>query len=210
MNKKLTLSFRWVLPIAQLLVCAALVWPWTGFLVEQLQAVAHSHWPTRVSRPVIYIDTVQATRTTPKQERAMELMELRITAPQLLNLPCFALGLGSRRAVPTGILPNVWRSISWPFFGAIFWWIAGRGIDALLASRLRVLFPQISWGEVLVALVVIALCSLIWGLYFSGDRSGFIFPWRPALAASTLWTILGAVTIAARLRQRRIQKQPIS
>jgi hypothetical protein len=209
MSESRLLPFRRALPIAQLAVCVALLWLWRGFLVEQLQAAVPSRWPMRVSRPVIYIDTVQATLTTQKQKRAMELMELRSIAPQLLNLPCFLLGLGRPEMVPRGMLAEFWRSMTWPFFGIIFWCIAGRGIDALVASRSARLSPVVTWMEVFVASLVILLGVSICGLFLSGpnDRSGFVFPWPPAIAASILWIVLGSATVAARVVQWRIKRR---
>ena len=207
MNVHRNTQFRWILPVAQLVVCTALLWPWRGFLAEQLRATVQDHWPMRANRPAIYIDLTEAPPKTPQQRHNKELLELRTTVPQLLNLPCAMLGLLRRDAVPRGMLPEFWRSISWPLFGIIFWWIAGRGIDALLASRRDVLSPAITWMEVFVALLMIASGVFVWGLFFSGDHSGFVFPWSVSIPASTLWILLGGTTISARAVQWRIRRR---
>jgi hypothetical protein len=108
------------------------------------------------------------------------------------------------------MLAEFWRSVSWPFFGIIFWWIAGRGIEALVASRRRLLSPVITWIEVFVASVDVALGTLILALFLSGDRSGFVFPWPSAIAASGLWILLGGTTIVARVAQWRIRRRPVT
>jgi hypothetical protein len=207
-NNRRVIAFRWVLPIAEILVCAALLWPWRGFLAWQLRATGHAYWPTRIEEPVhLNVGLVAVTKTL-EEMNAEELSEIRISAPTLLNIPCSLLGLMRREAVPRGTLPEFWRSISWPFFGIVFWWIAGRGIEALVASRRHLLSPAITWIEVFVASLVIVIGVFIWLLFFSGDRAGFIFPWPGALVASAMWILLAGATIAARVTQWRIRRWP--
>jgi hypothetical protein len=107
------------------------------------------------------------------------------------------------------MLPALWGAVTWPIVGVIFWWIAGRGIEALIASRGRVLSPSITWAEVIVASVVIAFC-LLCCIGFASDpsfRDDFIYPWPGAAVASGLWIILGGVTVAARVIQWRMRRQ---
>jgi hypothetical protein len=133
-----------------------------------------------------------------------------MSAPAVLNIPCSLLGLLRREAVPLGMLPEFWRSVSWPFFGIIFWWIAGRGIEALVASRRGLLSPSITWIEVFVACLVVALGALIWAFFLSDDHAGFVFPWPSAVAASGLWILLGGTTIVARIAQWRIRRRSVT
>src|SRR6266404_2049787 len=211
-NNHRVMAFRWVLPIAEILVCAALLWPWRGFLAWQLRATGHAYWPTKIEEPVHFDVKLTAVAQTPREKKAAELAEIRISAPTLLNFPCSLLGLLRREAVPRGMLSEFWRSLTWPFFGIVFWWIAGRGIEALLASRRGLLSPAITWIEVFVASLIIALGALFWGLLFSGpnDRSGLVFPWSSALAASGLWILLGGTTIAARIVQWQIRSRSVT
>ncbi len=207
-NQRRTIPFRWILPIIELIVCAALLWPWRGFFVMQLRATAHAHWPTTVAKPVFRLKmTVESE--TPGERRARTMPMIRFFTPALLNLPCALLGLAKSGSVPKGMLPQFWRSISWPFFGIIFWWIAGRGIEALASSRWRVLSPAITLVEVVVASLVAALGALICFGFLSDPsfREEFIYPWPLATAASGLWILLGAATVAARLVQWRIRLQ---
>jgi hypothetical protein len=205
-NNRRVIAFRWVLPVAEILICAALLWPWRGFLAWQLRATGHAYWPTRVEEPVHLNARSMAATKTPQEMKAEELLEIRISAPALLNIPCSLLGLMRRETVPRGMLPEFWRSISWPVFGIVFWWIAGRGIEALVASRRYLLSPAIAWIEVFVASLVIVLGILIWLIFLSGDRSGSVFPWPGELIASAMWILLGGATIAARVTQWRIRR----
>jgi hypothetical protein len=107
------------------------------------------------------------------------------------------------------MLPEFWRAISWPVVGIVFWWIAGRSIEALAASRRRLLAPIIVWLEVLVASLVIAFSSaLCVGFILDPSiREEFIYPWRLTAVAAGLWILLGAATISARVVQWRIRRQ---
>jgi len=209
-NNRRVVAFRWVLPIAEILVCAALLWPWRGILAWQLRATGHEYWPAKIDEPVHLNVVLTPSAKTPQETNAEELLDIRISGPALLNMPCALLGLARREAVPRGMVAEFWRSVSWPFFGIIFWWIAGRGIEALVASRRRLLCPEITWMEVFVASLVVALGALILAAFLSGDRSGFVFPWPSAVAASGLWILLGGTTIVARVAQWRIRRRSVT
>ena len=202
------ITFRWVMPITEILLCAALLWPWRGFLTWQLRSTGHAYWPTTIEGPEpVHLDIrLTADTKTPQEIDAEKLLEMRISAPAVLNIPCSLFGLMRRETVPRGMLPEFWRSLSWPFFGIVFWWIAGRGIEALVASRRRLLSPAITWIEVFVASLVIVPGVSIWLLFISGDRAGFVFPWPTALIASAMWILLGGATITARIAQWRIRR----
>jgi len=145
----------------------------------------------------------------PREMRRETLADLRLWAPALRNFPSGFLGLARRTWVLQGMLPEFWRSISWPFVGIFFWWIAGRGIEALVASRRRVLSPTITWFEVLVASLVIAFCAaLCVGLLPDASfRDELIYPWRLVPMATGLWILLGVATVTARLVQWPIGRQ---
>jgi hypothetical protein len=208
MNSSRIIPFRWALPTAQLAVCAVLLWLWSGFLLMQMRVVAHDHWPTKFAQPVYRLHATLELET-PRQERAAELAQLRVSMPALLNLPGGFLGLATPASVPKGMLPEFWRSISWPFVGIIFWWIGGRGLDALVGARRRVLLPAITWIEVALGSLVVVFCGAIC-MGFLEDasmRDEFFYPWRWAAAACVLWIVLGAVTPAARVVQWRIRRK---
>jgi hypothetical protein len=208
MNEGRTIPLRWIFPITELVVCAVLLWPWRGFFIVQMRAAAHAYWPTKVEQPVLRLNVVQLPET-PRERRAETMSMIRISTPGLLNIPCSLLGLARSNLVPKGMLPSFWRSISWPFIGIIFWWIAGRGVEALLASRWHVLSPSITWVEVVVSSLVILLGLFLWAGFLSDAsfRSDFIYPWPLGAAASGMWILLGGATAAARLVQWRIRRQ---
>lgn len=166
MDKCRAIAFRWVLPIAEIFVCAVLLWPTRGFLAWQLRATGHSYWPTMIGEPPRLNARVILVTKTLQEMKTEGLSDLRFSAPAVLNIPCSLLGLLRRETVPRGFLPEFWRSLTWPILGMVFWWIAGRGIDALVASRRGFLSPQITWIEVFAAILVIALGTLDWRSFF--------------------------------------------
>jgi hypothetical protein len=120
---------RWILPLAQLMLCAQLLWPFRGFLLFRIQSAAHAHRPTKIDEPAPRLGPVQVPDTpmpdiqVPAMRREMRrktLVDLRLWAPAVLNFPSGFLGLARRSGVPQGMLPEFWRSISWPFVGIFF------------------------------------------------------------------------------------------
>jgi hypothetical protein len=213
MNNDRAIPFRIVLPVAELLICGVLLWPFAGFLYFQLRSTTYPPVRLNVETPQLGLNFAQRP-LSPSEQRALRIDELRISVPALLNIPCAFLGLGRNALVPRAMLPEFWRSISWPLVGVVFWWIAGRGIEALTASRRHVSVPSITWAEVLMASLVIVFASMLCVGFFVDPsiRDEFIYPWRWAIAASVLWILLGTATIAGRVMQWRIKqsikKQP--
>lgn len=208
MNARHAVPFRWVLPVAELILCISLLWPLKGLLFFQLQSSAHAQWPTRVQEPEFRLDPAPILDLKLEPD-SKTLGGTRTSIPALLNLPGAFLGLARTASAPKGMLPEFWRAISWPVVGIVFWWIAGRSIEALAASRRRLLAPIIVWLEVLVASLVIAFSSaLCVGFILDPSiREEFIYPWRLTAVAAGLWILLGAATISARVVQWRIRRQ---
>ena len=103
---------------------------------------------------------------------------------------------------------RIWRAISWPLIGILFWWIAGRGIDALIGARRRIMNPSIGWAETAVSIVALAcgviFCMLPFMVESENDRYG---PWWQLLCiAGAIWVLLGGATIAARFVQFRVRR----
>jgi len=135
--------FRWVLPCAQLLLCFAVLWPVRGLL---LLGVSENPFfglilkAGMISNPVLSYLVVPPS-TPDEERRAVALArhwEIRRTVPVALNLPVLLVQLPyyvvlnpeKREWVPKGMSFEVWRALSCPFAGMLFWWFAGRGIEA--------------------------------------------------------------------------------
>jgi hypothetical protein len=103
--------------------------------------------------------------------------------------------------------PRVWQAISCPILGMILWWIAGRGADALVASRSRKLFPRIGWAETIVGFLLAAggaVFAIAFVFTAGPDRSNLALQLMAAVAG--MWALLGSLTVAAQIVQRRMRK----
>ena len=99
-----------------------------------------------------------------------------------------------------------WRELSCPIIGILFWWLAGRSIEALLFSRHKILLPKIRWREVVVSLPALAF-GAIWAVGLCIDQSARTeFPfWMPLAIFGSMWLVLGASTSLAYFLQWRLR-----
>jgi len=209
------IPFRWILPLAQLAICVALLWPLRGFIALQIQGVAHAIWPATVQAPVYFLHPTAITVAPqlrpagPSSDRSTTLVELRLQIPALLNFPCAFLGL--LRIGPPAMIREIWRALSFPTIGILFWWLVGRGVEALAVARQRALSPVLLWPEVVVAvLLVVGNCGLLIGLMVDPSfREDLVFPWHWAAAAAGLWVALSATIVAARIAQWRLKRSAV-
>jgi membrane associated rhomboid family serine protease len=90
-----------------------------------------------------------------------------------------------------------------------FWWLLGRGIEALFAAKQSVMRPCITWAETIFAgiLFIVGLVTLA-GMLTSTPDDRRDLQFIALIAGGLLWGVLATATIAARLQQRRIQKLP--
>jgi hypothetical protein len=215
--------FRWVLPSAQLLVCFVILWPMRDSLLFELLETVRSYAPARAAgRKVAEEQRVlilPSFTLTPEEEQARnagaKVTELRIRAPIVLNFPVLVAQLpyvlvvpAKKEWVPRVMSAVTWRALSWPFAGIVFWWFAGRGIEALVAARRSVVYPRLSRIETLLAVILFffGLVAFIGALMSTpDDRSDLQF--MALLAGGWLWGILASLTIAARFLQWRLLKR---
>lgn len=98
---------------------------------------------------------------------------------------------------PEGMIPDVWRALSFPFFALPAWWFAGRGIDAFLLRQRPARVTTVI-AALFSILSVVLLCGLRFGLTAS-EREGLTLP----LWGFGLWAVLFASFPAAWLRSRK-------
>jgi len=207
--------FRWILPVAQLLICATSLWPVRAYVIAELKGHSVVSFHVKKLDAVSSDQIIHALNWTPspEQQRAIRKREARLTIPDALNVPVTFLELpfavfspSHREWTPRGMDFRVWRAISYPLVGLIFWWIAGRGLDALVASRKNLISPRIRWVEIAVAAAVF-LCVVAILIAFVTEESWHGDLQMELLAAGALiWTALMTIVFVARIAQWRIRK----
>jgi len=159
---------------------------------------------------------------TPEGQRRVDAVvkvwEIRKTAPLALNFPVLIAQLpyvlvnpAKREWVPKGMFPDVWRALSWPFAGMLFWWSLGRAVEALSAARLSVVRPRMSWVETVFAIVLFAVGLVaLAGILTSTPDDRRDIQFLSLVAGGLLWGILATATITARFLQWRVAKRILS
>ena len=81
--------------------------------------------------------------------------ELRHRLPALLvQLPYIVVNPQQKVWRPEGISVDEWNQMFLPFAGLLFWWSAGRGFEAFLAVRHKMVYPRVTWLETIAAFVM--------------------------------------------------------
>ena len=209
-------ALRWLLPIAQLILCVTALWPWRVTLVHQ---IGRSLGAYQASTPSVakatQVEGAGASISAyiyadPQELRTLQALESHEWVPLMLNLPAGLVQLpyvilnpAKEDWRPKGINLRTWRVISWPIIGMLFWWCAGRGIEALIAARRHLVNPKITWPETVVAAVLLLFCGVTAvSLPLSEhDRSFPLILW---ILGSGTWTLLAGLTIVARGWQWRL------
>jgi len=210
--------FRWVLPITQLVLCVVVLWPLRATLIQQIRDSVRAYRPLKTppSRPsanqqirILVLDAVN-----PQQQRALQALERREWTPMMLDLPSGLMQLpyvilnpAKKEWIPRDMDFKTWRAISWPLLGMLFWWGAGRGIEALLATRQHLVHPRIGWIETIVGAALFMFCAVAAVCLPLYGRVGEDFPVKLWVAGSGTWAVLGRVMVAARVAQWRIRRR---
>ena len=213
-------AFRWLLPIAQIMVCLTVLWPWRAVLIHQIGSSVRAYRALESSLPQAgHGDPAAASVSVyvyadPEESRKTQALERDEWVPMMLNLPSGLVQLpyvilnpSKEDWSPSGINLRTWRVISWPIVGILFWWSAGRGIEALIAGRRRRIGPRITWVETGIAAALFVFCGIAAvSLPLSGyhDRN---FPLMLWILGSGTWALLGGLTVAARAMQWRLGNQ---
>src|SRR6266496_4747468 len=182
--------FRWLLPVMQLWLCLLAIWPSRYLVLFEMSQSIESYFPARrsskdASPPV----NIQIPGLITKQQADAEVVyrmeTIRMTVPAMLNLPVLLVQMPyvlsnpeKREWLPQGIPFQTWRAITWPYIGLLFWWSAGRGIEALISGRRGSIAPRLTWVEtILAALFVVGGVGALVGTSTStpDDRSDVIF-----------------------------------
>jgi len=84
-------------------------------------------------------------------------------------------------------------------FALPLWWIAGRGLETLVAIRRKLITPRIRWIEAAISLLLLFFGTIgIAGFFFNG------FDFLAVHFSDLLWGFLGGIILLAWRKQRRI------
>jgi hypothetical protein len=107
---------------------------------------------------------------------------------------------------PHGISAMDWAALSEPFLGILFWWMAGRGIEALLSALGGVTQPRLRPIEAAMGLVELTSGGLLAMIPITDpDTSRFVN--ITMLSGGLIWLGLGAAVIVAWVLQLRLRRK---
>jgi hypothetical protein len=190
------IRFAWLLPVAQLLLCAAILWPIRLTIVHEL----HIPLPPVIEQTMV----ADCQRWSPKQDFFLSSVVALNIPGGLIQLP-YAMNTPTKREwSPKGMNDLLWRAVTWPFLCIPFWWIAGRAIDGLTVVKHQLVRPRISSLETAIGSIWMALCALLFvgSLVMAGIKKDHAL--TRIAAGCGLWALLGALSLIARFRQKRL------
>ena len=172
--------FRWIFPLGQLVLCMLLM-----LIVVELRGNIPYVYAARVSEAITAINLPGA----------------------LVQLPVALLFPDHEIWTPPWLTAQLWHGITFPIFTLVFWWIAGRATEALVAIDYCQLSPKIGWVETVTGFLVMAGgATILGGMLFGLSPSERNESTRLA-AGGGLWALLGALSVIARFRQWRFTKK---
>lgn len=198
------LPYRWILPALQLLLCLVAIWPARA-------ALAAPFSKTESPRVVALQSDTQVEDIEAESSNLPEGERLRLRIPMALDLPALLVQLpyviltSARTVWRPGRIPLLeWNAMFLPFAGLIFWWSAGRGFEALIASTRKIIQPRITRIETICASVMLLVGIVMVVVTFSGavEENSFM----SGSAGFALWAGLSVPMILAKIAQRKLEK----
>jgi hypothetical protein len=216
-----TFPLRWLLLAAQLVLCGLAMWPFRVELIGSLIEVNMANRPaqTKVVKPPepdapVQNININLSPMTEAERRADEINRQIRWIPDALNIPSLLVympyeiwGPTHEEWSPNGMSRDAWETLTYPIIGIMFWWIAGRSLEALSAARRRELVPSITWIEVVIGSLAFLLAALSCIAFLTSRSEPLPRPWQVMSIGGAIWTILGASTITARIVQWRIRRR---
>jgi hypothetical protein len=206
---KRKIRFAWALPLGALLLSALILWPVGIFFLWDL-GIHLPAWLGQIMRMGI--------GSSPGDVHSFTSMVAAFNLPVgIIQLPFAIFSASHQEPHPAGVTPMVWNALTWPLLCVPFWWISGRAIDALGSLKNGQITPRIGWvqtivGSLLMAMGVTGFIAILIGfLFFSThDDKKDIATFMRLAAGCGLWAMLGGLSVAARFRQWRLQKNMLS
>jgi hypothetical protein len=173
--------FRWIFPFGQLVFCMLLV-----SIVVELRHYIPYVYAARVGEAITAMNLPGALFQVPV---AFLFADHEIWRPPLLSF-------------------QLWHGISFSIFALVFWWIAGRATEALVAIDDRQLNPKIGWVETVTGFLIMAAgATVLSGMLFGLSSSERDWESSRLAAGGGLWALLGSLSVIARFRQWRFTKK---
>jgi hypothetical protein len=179
MFKRGPIPFRWIFPLGQLLLC----WFMTAATYSLPLRWLYFHYVVQIIR-------------------GLDL------PGGLVQLPSIFFRVDKTAWHPPGIENALWCAISWPVLALLFWWMAGRALEALqvlghFQIRPRITLIESIIGGVFMAGGIVLVIGLTVG---EGKRVYTDFDTGLFAAAGGLWAVLGGLSVVARFRQWRLRR----
>lgn len=193
-DKRGLTTFRWTLPFTQLVVCAVVFWSLHGEFTSHVEFF-RDYW---LGQEQGMEGFTGEERQQEEVRKAQLCMSLGLNAPFL-----FFLSLSSRVHSP-GVLDFM----ICPIAGMLFWSMAGRGVDAMLAIRNKRVFPRIGRIETTLAALWVVFGTWLGIAMLMGQDDNDLCSSVLGIGC-ILWAVLAGVIIAAWLHQRRIRGMPV-
>jgi hypothetical protein len=196
--------FRLALPLGQLVLCAVILLPIRGYIFYELGL-------TRLAGPALpfqFGGSLLRPFAEWSQQTGMTTVAALNLPAGLVQLPYAIFSSGHVEFTPGAVSFRVWRAVTWPVLGTLFWWLAGRGAEAFVAALSGRLAPRLRWIETVVACAIVAVCGAITvgsslnANTVRGDETLII-----VAAGSAMWTLLGGLAVVARILQWRTRKK---
>jgi len=203
-SKNRGFSFRLALPCGQLVLCALILWPTRGYIFYELGL---PEWTQGTPFLFRFGGPALASFAAWSQHNGMQMVAGIDLPAGVIQLPYAMFSTSHSDLRPTRVDFRVWRAITWPILGMVFWWIAGRGADALVAARRKKLAPRIRWTETIIGFLLAAggaVFVIVFVFTAGPDRGDYDL--QVVAAGAGMWAILGGLTVAARIVQRRMRR----
>ena len=198
-----SLPYRWILPALQLLLCLVALWPVRGRIAEAFSA-------DQKPRVVQLNGNTSVEDIEAESSNLSDDQKTHLRVPMALDLPVLLVQtpyvlLTSARTVPRpGNIPLLeWNAAFLPFAGLVFWWSAGRGLEALLASAKKAIAPRITRLETIAALAMLFIGIVMVVVTFSGaiEENSFM----SGSAGFALWAGLSVPLLLAKYAQWKLE-----
>jgi len=233
-NQARSLPYRHILPVFQFIVCVAVLISLRGAILSAIndsinpqrragqprslsqpppsasQSPADFGHQAPNSEPVFTIISRPMTREEKRQE---EIHDALTAIPAALNFPVFLveapLSFFSSPRSGGAMTTNdrkLWRALTFPVVGLLFWWIAGRAIEALCSMRRGIIFPRLRFIEGFAGALIMVV-GLSSSLVMFADKSVLTDASLGMFALGAgLWAVLGSlstITCLVQWRRRR-------